>query len=224
MTTKDFESTRTDTYITCGVEKKTVMEEFNECISTVQRKSDQLPLLTGERRTTAIVEATNALRRAEQLLQSNRSLFSNQHEATLSRVSFDFERAKNTQSSGYNTPGYSSFSNDDEFQAKSQEQRQKLLMGVDRLEATSDRLAHTQRLAHETEEIGINVLGELNRQGDILVRANDDLDIINDNMSRGRRIVLNMTRRVITNKIVLVVVILILIGVLGLVVWLKFIR
>eukprot|EP01102_Stenamoeba_stenopodia_P011843 TRINITY_DN3664_c0_g1_i1.p1 TRINITY_DN3664_c0_g1~~TRINITY_DN3664_c0_g1_i1.p1 ORF type:complete len:204 (-),score=56.23 TRINITY_DN3664_c0_g1_i1:143-754(-) len=203
------------------------MDDFNASVAVVQRKISQIPLLTGDRRKTAIDEATREYQNAEQILKQNaRNLTRpqyNQYESTLTNFKIELDRAKNPSGAfggGYNA----SFGNDEEFQSKSQEQRQKLLYGVERLEATNQRLASTQRLANETEEIGVAVLGELQHQGDVLYRANEDLDIINDNMSRGRRIVLNMTRRVITNKIVLSIIIVLLLIVDAFIVYFKWIK
>lgn len=53
------------------------------------------------------------------------------------------------------------------------DQRSKLLQGTDRLENASKRLEGAQRLALETEAIGISTLGDLHRQRNQIERTRD---------------------------------------------------
>lgn len=55
------------------------------------------------------------------------------------------------------------------------DQRVRLLVGNEKLEETNDRLLNTQQIATETEEIGVNILGELSSQRQQLERTRDNV-------------------------------------------------
>lgn len=55
------------------------------------------------------------------------------------------------------------------------DQRMRLLHGNQKLDETSDRLQNTERIAVETEGIGVSVLGELSNQRQQLERTRDNV-------------------------------------------------
>jgi vesicle transport through interaction with t-SNAREs protein 1 len=61
----------------------------------------------------------------------------------------------------------------------SQDQRSRLLDGTERLEEGSNRLNEAHRIALETEQIGINTLGDLHRQRQQIERTRDGVSSIN---------------------------------------------
>ncbi|KAI9345004.1 hypothetical protein BDR26DRAFT_857089 [Obelidium mucronatum] len=54
-------------------------------------------------------------------------------------------------------------------------QRTRLLKGTDQLQTGTERLMNIQRIAAETEEVGVNTLSDLNRQREQIVRTRDTL-------------------------------------------------
>lgn len=60
-----------------------------------------------------------------------------------------------------------------DFDASTMDQRQRLLSGTERLGQSSRRLEDSHRLALETEGIGINILSTLKGQRETMVRARD---------------------------------------------------
>jgi len=102
--------------------------------------------------------------------------------------------------------------------------RSQILVGTQTLDESSERLVNTHRIAVETETIGENVLGEMNTQKQTLERARDNLSTIDDNVTKGRRILSSMSRRIATNKLILAFIILILLAANGLVIYFKWVR
>ncbi|KNC46450.1 Qb-SNARE [Thecamonas trahens ATCC 50062] len=103
-------------------------------------------------------------------------------------------------------------------------QRQRILDGKRRLEETSNRLSNAQRLALESEEIGANTLSELHQQREIIERADRNLYIADDNVSRGHKLVRTMNRRLVTTKIITGVIVLLILGTIFTIIYFKWIK
>jgi hypothetical protein len=82
----------------------------------------------------------------------------------------------------------------------------------------------TLSIAAETEEIGLSTLGRLHEDRSKLERSLDTMDDIGSDVSSTRTILTNMSRRVITNKAILVVIIILLVLGILVVVGVKWIR
>jgi vesicle transport through interaction with t-SNAREs protein 1 len=102
--------------------------------------------------------------------------------------------------------------------------RQVVLEGKDILERTSDSIARSTAVAIETEQIGNEVIGELGTQRESLLRTKTRLVDTDVEISRSRKILRKMYLNVIYNKLILIGIILIEICILGIVVYLRFIR
>ena len=76
---------------------------------------------------------------------------------------------------------------------------------------SSMHLEESRRLVSETEAIGINVLDNLAEQRESLLHARDKVKETNEYTNDARKILKRMTRRMLTNRIVLWLII----GVLG---------
>jgi len=112
----------------------------------------------------------------------------------------------------------------EDYQVQYMDQRQGLLAGTDKLNTTTGRIGNAHRIALETESIGTNVLSEMYGQRQQLVRAGDRLDNVNDDMKQSRSILSGMARRVATNKLILAIIIVMLMGIIGMIIYLKWIR
>merc|ERR1712226_1797580 len=84
-------------------------------------------------------------------------------------------------------------------------QRQQVMFGTDVLNRASESVARTQRVAAENEEIGVEILGAQREQ---LQRTSRKLDETKAELSRSRKLLNTMHRRVISNKILLMGIIL----------------
>uniref|UniRef100_A0A673YWS2 Vesicle transport through interaction with t-SNAREs 1B n=1 Tax=Salmo trutta TaxID=8032 RepID=A0A673YWS2_SALTR len=105
-----------------------------------------------------------------------------------------------------------------------QSQRALLLQGHEHLNNASQSIERSQRIAAETDQIGVDIIEELGEQREQLDRTRDRLANTGENLSRSRKILRAMSRRLMTNKLLLSVIILMELAILGAVVYLKFFR
>ncbi|XP_051244255.1 vesicle transport through interaction with t-SNAREs homolog 1B [Dicentrarchus labrax] len=105
-----------------------------------------------------------------------------------------------------------------------QSQRALLLQGTDSLNNASQSIERSQRIANETEQIGTDIIEELGEQREQLDRTRNRLVNTGENLSRSRKILRAMARRLVTNKLLLGVIILMELAILGAVIYLKFFR
>jgi len=100
--------------------------------------------------------------------------------------------------------------------------RQVVLEGRNILERTSDSINRSHAVAIETEQIGNEVVGELGTQRESLLRAKSRLVDTDVEISRSRKILRSMYMNMIYNKLILIGIIIIEIGVLVIVAYIKF--
>lgn len=105
-----------------------------------------------------------------------------------------------------------------------QSQRALLLQGSDSLNNATQSIERSQRIAAETEQIGTEIIEELGEQREQLDRSRNRLVNTGENLSRSRKILRAMSRRLVTNKLLLAVIILMELAILGAVIYLKFFR
>lgn len=91
---------------------------------------------------------------------------------------------------------------------------QVLNRGISILERTGDSLARAESVARESEQIGTAVITELGEQRESLVRTRDRLDGTNQELKRASRILSSINRRVLTNKCLLIFIIIFEIAIL----------
>ncbi|XP_015593664.1 vesicle transport through interaction with t-SNAREs homolog 1B isoform X2 [Cephus cinctus] len=102
------------------------------------------------------------------------------------------------------------------------EHRRTLLDGRVVLERTADSLARSQRVAAETEQLGTEVVTELGEQRETLLRAKRRLSQTDQELDKTQKILRTMSRKVLTNKFVLIVIIILELGILAATVYLRF--
>ncbi|KAK2892145.1 vesicle transport through interaction with t-SNAREs homolog 1B [Channa argus] len=105
-----------------------------------------------------------------------------------------------------------------------QSQRTLLLQGTESLNNASQSIERSQRIAAETDQIGTDIIEELGEQREQLDRTRNRLVNTGENLSRSRKVLRAMSRRLMTNKLLLSVIILMELAILGAVVYLKFFR
>ncbi|XP_043553899.1 vesicle transport through interaction with t-SNAREs homolog 1B isoform X2 [Chiloscyllium plagiosum] len=101
-------------------------------------------------------------------------------------------------------------------------QRALLLQGTDSLNRATQSIDRSHRIAAETDQIGSDIIEELGGQREQLERSKDRLINTGENLSRSRKILRSMSRRVMTNKLLLAVIILLEVVILAAVVYIKF--
>lgn len=82
----------------------------------------------------------------------------------------------------------------------SADQRGRLLMSTERLNHSTDRLKESRRTMLETEELGVSILQDLHQQRQSLLHAHNALHGVDDNVSKSKKILTAMSRRMSRNK------------------------
>jgi vesicle transport through interaction with t-SNAREs protein 1 len=102
------------------------------------------------------------------------------------------------------------------------ETRRTVLEGRAILERTGESLARSQNIAAETERAGEEVVSELSAQRETLLRSRQRLADTDQELSQTRVLLRKMKLHVLTNKIILIVIILLEIGILAAVCYIRF--
>ncbi|KAG8465293.1 hypothetical protein KFE25_002600 [Diacronema lutheri] len=108
-----------------------------------------------------------------------------------------------------------------ELTAEAQGQRARLLQSTQSLGQSTTRLEQTNRIVHETEEIGSAVLLDLAQQRETLQSTRDKLRGVDTDLVRSRKILSSMARRAVANKFIMVGIILALALFIALIVYIQ---
>ncbi|GIL75419.1 hypothetical protein Vretimale_8053 [Volvox reticuliferus] len=90
-----------------------------------------------------------------------------------------------------------------DYASSSQAQRDRMLSATAKLEQSNDRLQTGKKLLAETEELGSGILANLAAQRETIVHSRDTLHGADDNISKARKILTNMSRRMLQNKLIM---------------------
>jgi len=209
-------------------------EEFQQINGTITRNIKMLPNFAGERKKVAIRETEKEIEEAEQLLRHLEIEASNHpervrlqpkvkgYQTDIQKAKKDLQRVSNVSSNSIRDELMSGANQD--YQVQFLDQRSGLLAGTEKLNNTTDRVQNAHRIALQTEQIGTEVLGNLHGQRNQIIKGIERLDSVDDNMKQSNTILTGMARRVVTNKIILLFIILVLLGIIGMIVYLKWIR
>ncbi|XP_044264601.1 vesicle transport through interaction with t-SNAREs homolog 1B [Tribolium madens] len=102
--------------------------------------------------------------------------------------------------------------------------RQLALEGRATLERTGESLARSNQIAIETEQIGNEVVSELNEQRETLLRTRSRLENANEQLDTAKTVLKRMGRNAIYNKLILILIIIIEIAILVSLTYLKFFK
>ncbi|KAJ9575153.1 hypothetical protein L9F63_025895, partial [Diploptera punctata] len=100
--------------------------------------------------------------------------------------------------------------------------RRTVAEGQGALERTAESLARSHRTAVETEQLGEEVVSELSAQRETLLRSKNRLGDTDQELSQTHALLRKMTIGVITNKIILVVIIILEAMILAAICFIKF--
>ncbi|XP_017031803.1 vesicle transport through interaction with t-SNAREs homolog 1B [Drosophila kikkawai] len=84
----------------------------------------------------------------------------------------------------------------------------------DVLQRTTDSIQRSNQIAIETENMGVEVLGELGEQRESLLRTTRRLEDADQDLSKSRAIIRKLSREVLYNKIILILIIILEVGIL----------
>ncbi|XP_054821168.1 vesicle transport v-SNARE 13-like [Prosopis cineraria] len=82
----------------------------------------------------------------------------------------------------------------------SNDQKGRLLMSTERLNQSTERIKASRKAMLETEELGVSILQDLDHQRQSLLHANQTLHGVDDNISKSKKILSSMSKRMKRNK------------------------
>uniref|UniRef100_A0A5B7A5I3 Vesicle transport v-SNARE N-terminal domain-containing protein n=2 Tax=Davidia involucrata TaxID=16924 RepID=A0A5B7A5I3_DAVIN len=82
----------------------------------------------------------------------------------------------------------------------SADQKARLLMSTEGLNKSSDRIRDSRRTMMETEELGVSILQDLHQQRQSLLHAHNTLHGVDDNISKSKKVLTAISRRMSRNK------------------------
>ena len=103
----------------------------------------------------------------------------------------------------------------------SMDQRERIAQDTDRLRHTTDVIKHALRTAGEAEQMGVGSLEQLEVQRDQINSSRSKIRTVNESLMSAKRILRGISRRVMTNKLITMLLALILLGGIILIVYLK---
>jgi len=205
--------------------------EYNNLTAAVSRKiNSQIPTLTGDKKKEVVRAAERELDEADEILDqmdvelrglpaSTRAKLQQRFKtfkSDLSQLRKDLKRVQQTGdrnellgSTGLN-----------ELDRSSADQRQRLLDANARTEASTARLHEARQMAEETVMVGEGIMGDLGKQREQIVNSRSMLEEVNDSLSKSTNILKGMARRVVTNKIIMAIIIIVLLAIIGLIIYL----
>nr|XP_033808005.1 vesicle transport through interaction with t-SNAREs homolog 1B isoform X1 [Geotrypetes seraphini] len=117
---------------------------------------------------------------------------------------------------------YGIYNTENEQSTNLQAKRVLLVQGTDSLNRATQSIERSHRIAAETDQIGSEIIEELGQQREQLERTKGRLVNTSENLSKSRKILRTMSRKIMTNKLLLSFVILLELAILGGVIYYKF--
>ncbi|KAK9366069.1 vesicle transport v-SNARE protein N-terminus-domain-containing protein [Lipomyces kononenkoae] len=200
--------------------------DFRLAYAEITQKIDQVPELAAEPRKASIRAAERAIDEADEIIgqmaielqnisSGSRAKLNTRlrgYRADLDKVKRELkkasEQADRTELFGARAAQSGGAVSTDDI---SQDQRQQLLSGTDRLESSSQRLRDSQRLANETEAIGAGILTDLRGQREQIVNSRNVLMEADTYVDKSMRTLRGMARRMVTNRLITIGIVVLLI-------------
>jgi len=123
----------------------------------------------------------------------------------------------NTLKSKYNTSQLSASQ-----QAELRDQRQKLLVARDIQQDTTQSLTNTENTLQQTILVGRDTNQKLDQQTEQLGRMNNSVEATNDALDNSKTVLMRMKRRILTNKLAHVAIIVLEIIILACIIYIRF--
>nr|XP_020635525.1 vesicle transport through interaction with t-SNAREs homolog 1A isoform X4 [Pogona vitticeps] len=139
----------------------------------------------------------------------SRGMYSNRmrsYKQEMDKLEADFKRSRIAYSDEVRNELLGDDGNSSEIQLiKLREERAHLLDNTERLERSSRRLEAGYQIAVETEQIGQEILENLSHDREKIQRARERLRETDANLGKSSRILTGMLRRIIQNRILIVI-------------------
>ncbi|KAI8379222.1 t-SNARE [Radiomyces spectabilis] len=167
-------------------------EERKSTVRSVEREMDEMDEILSQMQ----MELLNIPSPSRIRLQARLRLFKTEGEKLrrdLRRMTTVIPSYQSINSDRHELLGEMNYEND--LDASSADQRQRLLNGTQQLGNSSQRLQESHRIALETEGIGINILHTLRGQRETMLRTRDTLAEADSHIDKSSRTLKSMARR-----------------------------
>ncbi|XP_069835880.1 vesicle transport through interaction with t-SNAREs homolog 1A isoform X1 [Dendropsophus ebraccatus] len=188
-------------------------QDYGVLTAEITNRIGKIPKLSAEEKKQMVVNVEKQLEEAKELLEQmdlevreipvqSRAMYSTRmrsYKQEMGKLEADFKRSR----IAYSDEVRNELLGDDGNSSESQ--RAHLLDNTERLERSSRRLEAGYQIAVETEQIGQNILENLSQDREKIQRARDRLRETDTNLGKSSRILTGMLRRIIQNRVLLVV-------------------
>ncbi|XP_031438801.1 vesicle transport through interaction with t-SNAREs homolog 1A isoform X1 [Clupea harengus] len=197
---------------------ETYEQDFGTLTAEITNKVGRIPKLSGEEKTQLVVNVDKQLEEVRELLEQmdlevreipaqSRAMYSTRlrsYKQEMDKLEKDFKRSRIAYSDEVRTDllGEDGASSESQL-IKLREERAHLLDNTEMLERSSRRLAAGYQIAVETEQVGQEILSNLNSDREKIQRSRDRLRETDANLGKSSRILTAMLRRIIQNRILI---------------------
>ncbi|XP_034296009.1 vesicle transport through interaction with t-SNAREs homolog 1A isoform X2 [Pantherophis guttatus] len=194
-------------------------QDFSVLTAEITNRIGKIPKLIGDEKRQLVSSVEKQLEEARELLEQmelevreippqSRAMYSSRmksYKQEMEKLDTDFKRSRIAYSDEVRNELLGDDGNSSEIQ------RAHLLDNTERLERSSRRLEAGYQIAVETEQIGQDILENLSHDREKIQRARDRLRETDANLGKSSRILTGMLRRIIQNRILLVILAVIII-------------
>ncbi|XP_063163230.1 vesicle transport through interaction with t-SNAREs homolog 1A isoform X2 [Candoia aspera] len=194
-------------------------QDFSVLTAEITSRIGKVPKLVGDEKRQLVSNVEKQLEEARELLEQmelevreipsqSRAMYSSRvrsYKQEMEKLDTDFKRSR----IAYSDEVRNELLRDDGN--SSENQRAHLLDNTERLERSSRRLEAGYQIAVETEHIGQDILENLSHDREKIQRARERLRETDANLGKSSRILTGMLRRIIQNRILIVILALIII-------------
>ncbi|XP_033005577.1 vesicle transport through interaction with t-SNAREs homolog 1A isoform X2 [Lacerta agilis] len=188
-------------------------QDFSVLTAEITNRIGKVPKLLGDEKKQMVSNVEKQLEEARELLEQmelevreippqSRGMYSSRmrsYKQEMEKLEADFKRSRIAYSDEVRNELLGDDGNSSEIQ------RAHLLDNTERLERSSRRLEAGYQIAVETEQIGQDILENLSHDREKIQRARERLRETDANLGKSSRILTGMLRRIIQNRILLVI-------------------
>ncbi|XP_056285755.1 vesicle transport through interaction with t-SNAREs homolog 1A isoform X1 [Pseudoliparis swirei] len=189
--------------------------DFGTITAELTNKIGRIPKLSGEDKTQLVLNVDKQLEEVRELLEQmdlevreipiqSRAMFNSRlksYKQEIEKLEKDFKRSRIAYSDEVRNELLGDDASTSENQLiKLREERAHLLDNTEKLERSSRRLEAGYQIAVETEQVGQEILSNLNSDREKIQRARERLRETDANLGKSSRILTGMLRRIIQNR------------------------
>jgi vesicle transport through interaction with t-SNAREs protein 1 len=203
-------------------------EQLKELCQSVRKQCEQVKTAKGEARRSAIATAKDEFDEAQEIFHSltlaSHGLGTQAAKAKVKTYEgelADLRKLVDRSKTLFERDDLVGGAIPSDLATTSLDHRNRVLQDTERLKRTTDVVRQAAATAEDTVSVGVASLSELQKQRETIESAREKVGAVNTHLGTGQRIMRGMARRVMTNKLITLLLALIMLGGIGLIVWLK---